>query len=385
MINYLGKIIYDKDAAPQPYAQHVNVPELQGTLRCRFCRYFEVQRTEDEYFRCQESHRCGSESLLYAPMVNSNIHVTYIDEEHFTPVAITKQHEIDSMKRYLQLWSCDITGYQCCKLCYFYPQRIEKQQTISACASSHDCGQNASFWDLLELKNTQLYEFPYKLYPYTYTAKITFLDGTTTTATPVSLSRDSNGRVLVTLSDNTIARILLVDIQYPSAWCWLRGTWDDPTCFQANSLANFPLPTDYPTIILRCDGQLLYEWLLNHYVTTEGLHGSLGFVFRHQYATQHYVYLASRAYWSNMNADGNHYLVSIEDIGGNTSCYFRFRNTDYYLGATFTAAEPRQWKKIKITGTLPTGTIVITIPSYHDPSAQFLREIGVRDSLFQNM
>lgn len=385
MVNYLGKIIYNKDADPQPYAQLVNVPELQGTLRCRFCRYFEAQRTEDDYYKCRESHRCGYESLLYAPMVNSDVHLTDIDEEHFTPVAITKQHEIDSMKRYLQLWSCDISGYQCCKLCYFYPQRIEKQQTISACANSHDCGQNASFWDLLELKNTLLYEFPYKLYPYTYTAKITFLDGTTTEATPVSLSRDSEGRVLVTLSDGTIARILLVDIYFPSAWCWLRGAWDDPTCFQANLLANFPLPTDYPTIILRCDGELLYEWLLDHYVSYKGLIGSLGYVFRHQYATQHYIYLASRRYASNMNADGNNYLISIDDIGDNTSCYFRFNNSEYYLGATFTEAEPRQWKKIKITGTLPTGTIIINIPSYDSPSANFLRAIGVRDSLFQNL
>lgn len=385
MVNYLGKIIYNKDAEDQPYAQLVNVPELQGTLRCRFCRYFELNRTEDDYFKCRESHRCGYESLLYAPMVCSDGHLHDIDEEHFTPVAITKQHEIDSMKRYLQLWSCDISGYQCCKLCYFYPQRIEKQQTISACANSHDCGQNASFWDLLELNNNMLYNFPYKLYPYTYTAKITFLDGTTTTATPVSLSRDTYGYVLVTLSDGTIARILLVDIYYPSAWCLLRGAWDDPTCFQANILVNFPLRTDYPTIILRCDGELLYEWLLDHYVSYQGLKGSLGYVFRHQYATQHYVYLASRAYNSNMNADGNNYLVSIDDIGENTSVYFKFGNTDYYLGATFQEAKPSQWKKMKMTGDLPVGTVVITITSYDSVPANFLRAIGVRDSLFQNM
>ena len=385
MINYLGKIIYDKESSLQPYAQLVNVPELQGTLRCRFCRYFEVRRTEDDYYKCIDSHRCGTESLLYAPMVNSDVHLTDIDEEHFTPVAITKQHEIDSMKRYLQLWSCDIAGYQCCKLCYFYPQRIEKQQTISACANSHDCGQNASFWDLLELNNNLLYEFPYKLYPYTYTAKITFLDGTTTTATPVSLSRDSSGRVLVTLSDGTIARILLVDYEYPSAWCWLYGAWDDPTCFQANNLANFPLPTDYPTIILRCDGQLLYEWLIDHYVSYQGLHGSLGYVFRHQYATQHYIYLASRAYNSNMISFTGGYFVTIDDIGENTSVYFKFGNTDYYLGTTFQEAKPSQWKKMKMTGDLPVGTVVITITSYDSVPANFLRAIGVRDSLFQNI
>ena len=385
MVNYLGKIVYDKESSLQPYAQLVNVPELQGTLRCRFCRYFEVRRTEDDYYKCIDSHRCGTESLLYAPMVNSDVHLTDIDEEHFTPAAITKQHEIDSMKRYLQLWSCDIAGYQCCKLCYFYPQRIEKQQTISACANSHDCGQNASFWDLLELSNNLLYNFPYKLYPYTYTAKITFLDGTTTTATPVSLSRDSSGRVLVTLSDGTIARILLVDYEYPSAWCWLYGAWDDPTCFQANNLAYFPLPTDYPTIILRCDGQLLYEWLIDHYVSYQGLHGSLGYVFRHQYATQHYVYLASRAYNSNMISFTGGYFVTIDDIGENTSVYFKFGNTDYYLGATFQEAKPSQWKKMKMTGVLPVGTVVITITSYDSVPANFLRAIGVRDSLFQNM
>lgn len=385
MVNYLGKIVYDKESSLQPYAQLVNVPELQGTLRCRFCRYFEVRRTEDDYYKCIDSHRCGTESLLYAPMVNSDVHLTDIDEEHFTPVAITKQHEIDSMKRYLQLWSCDIAGYQCCKLCYFYPQRIEKQQTISACANSHDCGQNASFWDLLELSNNLLYNFPYKLYPYTYTAKITFLDGTTTTATPVSLSRDSSGRVLVTLSDGTIARILLVDYEYPSAWCWLYGAWDDPTCFQANNLANFPLPTDYPTIILRCDGQLLYEWLIDHYVSYQGLHGSLGYVFRHQYATQHYIYLASRAYNSNMISFTGGYFVTIDDIGENTSVYFKFGNTDYYLGTTFQEAKPSQWKKMKMTGDLPVGTVVITITSYDSVPANFLRAIGVRDSLFQNI
>lgn len=385
MINYLGKIIYDKESSLQPYAQLVNVPELQGTLRCRFCRYFEVRRTEDDYYKCIDSHRCGTESLLYTPMVNSDVHLTDIDEEHFTPVAITKQHEIDSMKRYLQLWSCDISGYQCCKLCYFFPQRIEKQQSVSACANSHDCGQNASFWDLLELSNTLLYEFPYKLYPYTYTAKITFIDGTTTAATPVSLSRDSSGRVLVTLSDGTIARILLVDIEYPSAWCWLRGAWDDPTCFQADNLANFPLPTDYPTIALRCDGQLLYEWLLDHYVSYQGLHGALGYVFRHQYADQHYIYLASRAYNSSMVSFTGGYFVTIDDIGENTSVYFKFGNTDYYLGATFQEAKPSQWKKMKMTGDLPAGTVVITITSYDSVPANFLRAIGVRDSLFQNL
>lgn len=385
MVNYLGKIVYDKESSLQPYAQLVNVPELQGTLRCRFCRYFEVRRTEDDYYKCIDSHRCGTESLLYAPMVNSDVHLTDIDEEHFTPAAITKQHEIDSMKRYLQLWSCDIAGYQCCKLCYFYPQRIEKQQTISACANSHDCGQNASFWDLLELNNNLLYNFPYKLYPYTYTAKITFIDGTTTTATPVSLSRDSSGRVLVTLSDGTIARILLVDYEYPSAWCWLYGAWDDPTCFQANNLANFPLPTDYPTVILRCDGQLLYEWLIDHNVSYQGLHGSLGYVFRHQYATQHYIYLASRAYNSNMISFTGGYFVTIDDIGENTSVYFKFGNTNYYLGATFQEAKPSQWKKMKMTGDLPVGTVVITITSYDSVPANFLRAIGVRDSLFQNI
>lgn len=385
MINYLGKIIYDKDAAPQPYAQLVNVPELQGTLRCRFCRYFAVRRTEDDYYKCQESHRCGSESLLYAPMVNSDVHLTDIDEEHFTPVAITKQHEINSVKRYLQLWSCDISGYQCCKICYFYPQRIENQQTISACANSHDCGQNASFWDLLELKNTLLYEFPYKLYPYTYTSDITFLDGTTTTTTPVSLSRDSSGRVLVTLSDGTIARILLVDIQYPSAWCWLRGAWDDPTCFQADNLANFPLPTDYPTIILRIDGNILSDWLMDQGVSSKGLKGSLGTLLRVYLGDGEYCYLGSRAYTSNMNSYTGGFTVSIDDITSGHSVFFKFGTSDYYLGASFAAAEPKQWKKVKVTSDWPVGTTIVTITSYNSTPATFLRAIGVRDSLFQSL
>lgn len=385
MVNYLGKIIYDKDAAPQPYAQLVNVPELQGTLRCRFCRYFEVRRTEDDYYKCQESHRCGSESLLYAPMVNSDVHLTDIDEEHFTPVAITKQHEIDSLKRYLQLWSCDISGYQCCKLCYFYPQRIEKQQTISTCASAHDCGQNASFWDLLELRNTLLYEFPYKLYPYTYTAKITFLDGITTAATPVSLSIINGDFACVTLSDNTTAFILLVDYQYPSAWCFLRAPYAEKESWQADRLTAIPAAASRPIAILRLDHQRLHDFLIDQGLTPEGLKGSLGTILRVYVSEGVYCILASRSYTASMNSYSGGFTVSIDDVTSSHTVYFKFGSTDYYLGATFDEAEPKQWKKIKMTGSLPADAIVITITSYNSTPATFLRAIGVRDSLFQNL
>lgn len=385
MVNYLGKIIYDKDAAPQPYAQLVNVPELQGTLRCRFCRYFEVRRTEDDYYKCIDSHRCGTESLLYAPMVNSDVHLTDIDEEHFTPVAITKQHEIDSLKRYLQLWSCDISGYQCCKLCYFYPQRIEKQQTISACANSHDCGQNASFWDLLELRNTLLYEFPYKLYPYTYTARITFLDGITTAATPVSLSIINGDFACVTLSDNTTAFILLVDYQYPSAWCFLRAPYAEKESWQADRLTAIPAAASRPIAILRLDHQRLHDFLIDQGVTPEGLKGSLGTILRVYVSEGVYCILASRSYTASMNSYSGGFTVSIDDVTSSHTVYFKFGSTDYYLGATFDEAEPKQWKKIKMTGSLPADAIVITITSYNSTPATFLRAIGVRDSLFQNL
>lgn len=385
MINYLGRIIYDKESDPQPYAQLVNVPSLEGTLRCRFCRYFVNRRSEDDYYKCREDHRCGEESIFYAPMVNSKRYNHSFDNNHFSPAHITKQHEIDSMKRYLQLWSCDISGFQCCKLCYFYPQRIEKQQTISACANSHDCGQNASYWDLLELRNTILYNFPYTVWPYTYTAKVTFLDGHTTTATPVSLSRDSSGRAIVTLSDGTTSEILLVDFQFPSAWCYLRAPYAEKESWQADMLADLPISNPSTLIILRCDGSRLYEFLIDQGVQPRGLTANLGTLLRVYLGDGVYCILASRLYTADMHSYTGGFTVSIDDVTSGYTVYFKFGTSDYYLGASFAAAEPKQWKKVKVTGDWPVGTTIVTIHSYNSESASFLRAIGVRDSLFQNL
>lgn len=384
-VKYLGRKVNVKGVTNSPCAQLVNVPELQRNQRCIYCHYWQSERTTEQVEKCILSHNCGVESLLYAPLINSQYAAPIPDDDHFSPSPLVYQTEIDSQKRYLQLWSCDIPGYQCCKLCHFYPERIEKQQTIAACSNSHNCGQNASWFDLLQIRDTILYSMPaYNEIPIANNT-IVFLDGTVRTIYLGDIYYDAGGLALAHLSDDSYAYIMnFIDWQ-PGCGALLATPWDVPYTWSFKATYNLRRTYDRPIALMRSIQDQIGQMLIAKGLSETAIQGSLGYQFRYNFGSADYGYYASRKWSSMLLTVSGKSAVAIFDIQDTHDVFFRFGGTLKYLSSPYWNAPPSKWKLLEYSSTDFAGRRVIQITDSNSLPAQFLKAIGVRESLFYNL
>lgn len=382
-IKYLGKLRPIDFQDKTSYVQMVNVPELQEHNRCAFCHYFQEGRTSQEFFDCSEKRKCGMESLFFVPMENISKRKPSITDD-FTLTPVTKQITIDNDKRYLQLLSSDVHGYECNQLCQYYPARIAAEQSVAECANSHACGRNGSFWDLLTPKYPYLATYP--------NLKSDIIDETTF----VTL----DGQVLQNLELDSI----YVDAdRYPRAvlsdgtsWYIVNMYWDSPNCGQvlkarrdsepklwqwSTNIVNTRFASQ--SLIITDDDQPITQMLIDYGYPHDNLirplkdlalvrvssSGSSWFVnvdsYFEEVATSSYRIIVITSY-----LNGYKYVISFGD------------QAQTYLGTKFPDDPPSKWARVSPDDFAPTDYRVVTLNSYTDEMAQWLMRIGVRQSLF---
>lgn len=382
-IKYLGKLRPIDFQSPTSFVQMVNVPELGEHQRCAFCHYFVEGRTSHEFFECSDKRKCGMESLLFVPMVNISKRKPSILND-FTLTPVTKQITVGNDKRYLQLLSSDVQGYECNQLCQYYPARIAAEQSIAECANSHACGRNGSFWDLL----TPRYPF-LETYP---NLKSDLIDQNTFVTADGQVIKDVELDSIY-VDENHYPKAVLSD---GSSWFIVNMYWDSPNCGQvlfarkdseprlwvwSKQISYFAGASN--SLIITDDGQPITQMLIDYGYPDNNLirplkdlalvrvssSGSSWFVNDSSYfevvSTSSYRIIVITSY-----LNGYKYVISFGD------------QAQTYLGTKFPDDPPSKWARVSPNDFAPTDYRVITLNSYDDQMAQWLMTIGVRQSLF---
>lgn len=382
-IKYLGKLRPIDFQSPTSFVQMVNVPELQEHSRCAFCHYFQEGRTSHEFFECSDKRKCGMESLFFVPMVNISKRKPSILNE-FTLTPVTKQITIGNDKRYLQLLSSDVQGYECNQLCQYYPARIAAEQSIAECANSHACGRNGSFWDLLTPRYPFLATYP--------NLRSDIIDQNTFVTADGQVIKDVELDSIY-VDENHYPKAVLSD---GSSWFIVNMYWDSPNCGQvlfarkdseprlwvwSKQISYFAGASN--SLIITDDGQPITQMLIDYGYPDSNLirplkdlalvrvssSGSSWFVNDSSYfeevATSSYRIIVIKSY-----LNGNKYVISFGD------------QAQTYLGTKFHDDPPSKWARVSPNDFAPTDYRVITLNSYTDDMTKWLMRIGVRQSLF---
>ena len=372
-----------KNLQYNPSAQLVNVPGLYGSQRCPFCHYFQLYRDTPDYRTCQSEHGCGDESLVWAVMRNS-YQRRYAEDDHFTPTAIIRQHYFDQVPRYVQLISCDIEGYECNSLCQFYPSRVSEDKSIADCSNTRRCGRNGSFFSLLTVQNTQLYNIPDWFDIAAKDGKFLMLDGSLKGTTPIdSFVYDNSG--FVYLVDSAGNRFLFANLSLNEGISGyvLYALFNNPMTW------SFRIPVTDPRV----------DWsncaILRHSDdATRGLLEEEGmdpeFIY-HPIVSPRLLPVTT-----NVNAWFTLSEVDIEfkqeDFGFVVVFLRRTTRAKYilqlgtgsnrYLYAAREDIKPASWHKSTTQNISLTGYNVITVASFNDPWAIWLQENGVSSTVF---
>ena len=378
-IKYLGKLRPIDFQSPTSFVQMVNVPELQEHSRCAFCHYFQEGRTSHEFFECSDKRKCGMESLFFVPMVNISKRKPSILND-FTLTPVTKQITIGNDKRYLQLLSSDVQGYECNQLCQYYPSRIAAEQSVAECANSHACGRNGSFWDLLTPRYPFLATYP--------NLRSDIIDQNTFVTADGQVIKDVELDSIY-VDENHYPKAVLSD---GSSWFIVNMYWDSPNCGQvlfarkdseprlwvwSKQISYFAGASN--SLIITDDGQPITQMLIDYGYPDSNLirplkdlalvrvssSGSSWFVNDSSYfeevATSSYRIIVITSYLS-----GYKYVISFGD------------QAQTYLGTKFPGDTPSKWTRVSPNDFAPRDYRVITLNSYTDDMAKWLMRIGVR-------
>lgn len=382
-IKYLGKLRPIDFQIPTSFVQMVNVPELQEHSRCAFCHYFQEGRTSHEFFECSDKRKCGMESLFFVPMVNISKRKPSILND-FTLTPVTKQITVGNDKRYLQLLSSDVQGYECNQLCQYYPSRIAAEKSVAECANSHACGRNGSFWDLLTPRYPFLATYP--------NLKSDIIDQKTFVTAEGKVIKDVELDSIY-VDENHYPKAVLSD---GSSWYIVNLYWDSPNCGQVLFARKDSEPKLWEwtkqisyfagasnSLIITDDGQPITQMLIDYGYPDDNLirplkdlalvrvssSGSSWFVndesYFEQIKTSSYRIIVISSY-----LNGNKYVISFGD------------QAQTYLGTKFPGDPPSKWARVSPADFAPKDYRVITLNSYTDDMAKWLMRIGVRQSLF---
>lgn len=385
-IKYINRQHTSKGNPGYPCAQLVNVPELEGTLRCRFCVHGMSHDTILDYLACIEKNKCGHESLLYAPLYNSLQAPIVPTSPHFSPAPVIKSVTIDSMTRYIQLWSCDLDGYQCCRLCQFYAARVAADQTISDCSNTHACGRNGSWWDLLQIRDTILYDLPDIYEPIRMPNNYRLLDGTALNdVTPVTATRQSDNLIMVQMSNGQDYYICNMLNQSPRAWFLLASQYVDPLTWSFMIPIYWRQLSPSNVIMFQSPSQALYRFLINYGMDDTQFEKPVGTIawVNDSTATAR-LFTQITAGYSQVSTT-NYKFLTINDAKNYEDFALAIGDNLTFLTLPYKDATPARATKhkFKTTPTLSVPYIVVT--DYDSAIRLLLESLGVRPSVFYNL
>ena len=382
-IKYLGRLRPIDFQSPTSFVQMVNVPELQEHSRCAFCHYFQEGRTSDEFFECSEKRKCGMESLLFVPMVNISKRKPSILND-FTLTPVTKQITVGNDKRYLQLLSSDVQGYECNQLCQYYPSRIAAEQSVAECANSHACGRNGSFWDLLTPRYPYLATYPNLKSDIIDQNTFVTLDGQVIKGVELdSIFVDENHYPKAVLSDN-------------SSWFIVNMYWDSPNCGQVLFARKDSEPKLWEwkkqisyfagasnSLIITDDGQPITQMLIDYGYPDNNLIRPLkNLALVRVSSSGSSWFVNDEDYFDEVTTSSYRIIVITSYINGYKYVISFGNQAQTYLGTKFPDDPPSKWARVSPADFKPTDYRVVTINNYNDPMAKWLMRIGVRQSLF---
>lgn len=368
--------------SPTPCAQLVNVPQLLGCTRCFYCRFREDFQSPQEYSDCMRKHKCGEESLLYAYLNNSRANTTPPVAEHFSPTQVIKSLTIDNMTRYIQLWSCDLSGYECCRLCQFYASRVASDVSIADCSNSHTCGRNGSWWDLLVIRDQDIVTLPDIFSSQPPSGSFYTLDEVLHTASFSEFILDPDGYIVVRMSDgNTYFPMAMVK-NTPLSWRILEGTDNDARTWSFWQSWN---PTWFPkerTMLISGPSNPVFQalsdrmfdeqqWFIHNkawWRTTSSNNLSVLFTY---VLTQH-----------SEQVVGGNILVTINDVNLYNDYCICNNGTLQFLALPYAGAPINKARWVKLTSAQVETLTYVTSRKMNTPSAGFLIALGVRQSLF---
>ena len=99
-----------------------------STRSCAYCHYFAENRTIAQWQDCAIKRKCGYETLFFCPWSTCRQTSQISTEFSITPRHQANHHR--QPKRYLQLFSSDVQGYECNQLCQYYPARIAQNNPL---------------------------------------------------------------------------------------------------------------------------------------------------------------------------------------------------------------------------------------------------------------
>ena len=382
-IKYLGKLRPIAFAYAEAYMQMVNVPELEDCQRCPFCYYHQSGRSDDEYVECVREHKCGNESLIFLPMVNRRKQGPEI-LHNFTLTPVTKQLTIDNQKRYLQLFSSDIKGYECNQLCQYYPARIAAEQSIADCANSHACGRNGSFWDLLTPR------FPYLAnYPeinsdiINETTFLTFDGRVIKGLTLDAIVVDTYSRVRAQLSDGSRWEIANMLSYSSMAGSILRHETNHNAKLFTWQFNAATLPGLENTLIITKETEPIALKLLEMGYPSALFEFPLKDLALITVSTDVKRYFVNDDIFFEKVATSSYQIIVIKSYLNEYKYVISFANqAQTYLGTKFPNDPPSKWTRVSPDDFAPRDYRVITLNSYTDDMAKWLMRIGVRQSVF---
>lgn len=382
-IKYLGKLRPIDFQSPTSFVQMVNVPELGEHQRCAFCHYFVKGRSNQEWELCSEKRKCGLESLIFLPMDNISERKPNIIKD-FTLTPVTKQLTVGNDKRYLQLLSSDVQGYECNQLCQYYPARIAAEQSVAECANSHACGRNGSFWDLLVPKYPYLATYPNLRSDIIDQSTFVTLDGQVIKGVELdSIYVDANHCPRAVLSDDT-------------SWFIVNMHWDSPMCGQMLYARQDSEPRVWEWLSLVVSVEMAKQCL----IVTDDTQPIARMMIDYGYPEDNFTrplknlalitvatnvkrwFVNNSSYFEEVSTSSYRIIVITSYLNGYKYVISFGDQAQTYLGTKFPDDPPSKWARVSPADFAPTDYRVITLNSYTDEMAQWLMTIGVRQSLF---
>lgn len=382
-LKYLGKLRTGIEHVLGSFAQLVNFPNLERTQRCLFCAYYEEYRLNHTFNECSDKHGCMGQSLIFAILKGCENESWYKNQD-FTPTSTTKQTTIDNVKRYLRLFSSDIQGYQCASVCQFYASRIASEQSIAECSNTNACGRNGSFWNLFTIQNQYFQVIP-PINNWDFQSQpLLQMDGTVLSDIEINQCSivvdhfvyledgDGNRYVILNMmkySDGAGSVLFSRYVNNPILW-----TWED------YEYTGGVLGTE---VIIVNNTDPLYQMLIAAGMPADNITYPLKNLSRVIVSSSLTEYFTTDHYYSSWEDFGDYRLPYFISRTTRNKYFVRFGvNSSTWLACYIGQGDNNEYRRHKLTFSVPSGYRVIDITDYYDDMAYFLRKWGVRDSVF---
>lgn len=382
-INYLGKNRPLFFYSNKPAAQLVQATNVGSTTRCAWCHYQEPFRTYKDFTACVRKRGCGYSDLIFMPMITDAFGQGG-SRRNFTYTPFFKQYTTNYIKRYLQLLQCRLSGYQCNKLCQFYPQRIDSEQSVSDCASSHACGRNGSFWTLLTPKYGVLADWPRLNESAPSPLPLLRADGQLIEDMQInSIQRNDNGYLTATLSDGNTYYIACYDPESNmSGYLFKTPVFNRPYLWH---------PDQFHMSLYDLSQVLLTWWyneplslrLVEEGMPEENMYRPLKHLQNVNIGSNVFQWFCYNSNQIDLVEVDNVYIVVITAADGESKYIVTFGTGGLQcLGCKYNDSTPSAWVKVQTPVPLTIDATQINITDYDDGMSSWLRTIGCKKSLF---